>query len=75
MPQTQSIKMLEEKYKNLIKEFNIEKTRSNLSPYAGKPDFQKFADYTFVSENINVTSFVVPDFEISDHLPMILEFT
>lgn len=75
MPQTQSIKMLEEKYKNLIKEFHIEKTRSNLSPYAGKIDFQKFADYTFVSKDINVTGFEVPNLEISDHLPMILDFS
>lgn len=67
--------MIEENYRNLIKEFNIEKTRSKLSPYAGKSNFQKFADYIFVSEDVNVTRFEVPDLEISDHLPMILEFS
>jgi hypothetical protein len=75
LPTTQSIKMHEQNMINLIKEFNIEKTRSNLSPYFGKPDFQKFADYTFVSHEINVINFQVPDIEISDHLPMILEFS
>ncbi len=74
LPQTQSIKILEKDMRNLIQEFNIPKTRSNLSPYYKKPDFQKFADYVFVSKEINVKDFEVPDIEISDHLPLILEF-
>ena len=60
--------------RNLIIEKNIPRTRSKLSPFWGKSDFQKFADYTFVSKNIVVKDFSVPDVEISDHLPMILEF-
>lgn len=75
LPQTQSVRISESYLKNLIKEFNIEKTRSNLSPFYGTPIFQQFADYTFVSNDINVKSFEVPDVEISDHLPMILEFS
>lgn len=75
LPQTQSIKILEEDMRNLIKEFNIERTRSNLSPFYGEPDFQKYADYVFVSRDIKVTSFAVPQLQISDHLPMILEFS
>lgn len=75
LPNNQSIKIHEENMRNLIKEFNIEKTRSSLSPYFGEPDFQKYADYTFVSEGVEVKSFQVPDVEISDHLPMILEFS
>lgn len=75
LPETQSIKILEDNMRNLIKEFHIEKTRSNLSPYAKRDDFQKFADFTFVSNDISVKTFQVPDIEISDHLPMILEFS
>ena len=75
LPETQSIKILEDDLKNLIKEFLVERTRSNLSPYAGKPDFQKFADYTFVSKEVQVKSFEVPKIDISDHLPMILQFS
>ncbi|MDD5146993.1 MAG: endonuclease/exonuclease/phosphatase family protein [Candidatus Daviesbacteria bacterium] len=75
LPQTESIKILERDMKNLIKQFNIEKTRSDLSPYFKKPGFQKFADYIFVSPDVNVKSFEVPEVEISDHLPMILEFS
>lgn len=75
LPETKSIKEFEENLVNLIKEFNIRRTRSNLSPFWNKSDFQKFADYTFVSKNIKVKSFKVPHIEISDHLPMILEFS
>lgn len=74
LPQTQSIKIYESNMRNLIKEFNIQRTRSKLSPFYGNPDFQKFADYTFVSKDIKIKSFEVPKLEISDHLPMILEF-
>lgn len=75
LPQTESIKIFEQSFRNLIKEFNIERTRSDLSPYAKGDDFQKFADYTFISKDIEVKNFEVPLLEISDHLPMILEFS
>lgn len=75
LPETQSIKLLEQNMRNLIKEFNIQRTRSKLSPFYGQTDFQKFADYTFVSKDVRVKSFEVPKLEISDHLPMILEFS
>lgn len=71
---TKSIKILEEDMKNLIKEFKIKKTRSNLSPFFEKSNFQKFADYTFVTPDIKVLNFQVLEAEISDHLPMILGF-
>lgn len=71
---TKSIKILEKDMINLIKEIDIKATRSKLSPFYGKSNFQKFADYTFVSPEIEVKSFIVPDVKISDHLPMILEF-
>ncbi|MBI4087705.1 MAG: endonuclease/exonuclease/phosphatase family protein [Candidatus Liptonbacteria bacterium] len=74
MPDTESIKMIDAKMKNLISIFNIERTRSRLSPFYGKEDFQPFADYTFASPDIKIKSFQVPDLEVSDHLPMILEF-
>lgn len=74
LPETRSVKMLEESLDNLISRFGISKTRSKLSPWFGKPDFQGFADFSFVSKGIEVISFEVPDLEISDHLPMILYF-
>ena len=35
---------------------------------------QKFADYVFVSKDVKVKNFEVPNIEISDHLPLILDF-
>jgi len=75
LPNTRSIKILENDMRNLIKEFNIQRTRSKFSPFYGRLDFQKFADYIFISKGIKVKSFEVPKIEISDHLPMILEFS
>ncbi len=69
MPDTQSIAILEENMKNLIREFDILTTRSSHYP---KPE--KFADYTFVSPAVKVNDFkVLPD-EVSDHLAMQLIF-
>lgn len=75
LPETESLNIIGMDMKNLIKEFNIDKTRSSLSPFYGKPNFQKFANYAFVTNDINVSKFEVPEVEISDHLPMILEFS
>ncbi len=77
LPKTESIRMFEKAgYRNLISEFKISTTRGTLHKqfhpeYAG--NFQEYADYTFVTPGIIVTSFAVPDVPISDHLPMILE--
>lgn len=76
LPGTQSIKIFEEdNLINLIKEFKIQRTRSKLSPFYNREDFQKFADYAFISPDVKVTNFQVPDIEISDHLPIILQFS
>jgi exonuclease III len=73
-PDTESIKMLETKGKNLIKEFNIQNTRNEIS-WKRYNNIQHFADYTFVSPEVKVKNFEVPYNEVSDHLPMILEFS
>lgn len=66
---TKSINILEDHMINLIKKYNIKTTRNKYFP-----GHEKFADYVFVSKGINVLDFQVPNFEISDHLPMLLEF-
>lgn len=79
MPDTKSIRGLTEAgFVNLIKKFNIKTTRNRLAWdfYKNEPGFikQYFADYCFVSKNIKVKSFEVPEVEVSDHLPLILDF-
>lgn len=72
-PDTKSIEIIENNFKNLIKEYNVKLTRSRLYPdYLDEKD--RFADYVFVSSDINVLDFKVLENEVSDHLPMILEF-
>lgn len=75
LPQTKSISIIEEMgMRNLITEFGIQSTRSDLS-YALYPEAERqyFADYVFVSNGINVQNFEVPRLNISDHLPLILK--
>jgi exonuclease III len=72
-PETESIKILEGLGKNLIKEFKIQSTRNEVS-WKIHNNVQHFADYAFVSSEVKVKSFEVPYNEVSDHLPMILEF-
>lgn len=81
-PETKSIKMFENSnFHNLIKDYNIKSTRGTLikqlhPEYANTPaGFQEFADYTFVSAGIKPNNYSVPDLPISDHLPLILEFS
>lgn len=68
---TESIKILEKKLKNLIKEYGIKTTRSDLYPRKAE---MPLADYCFVTPDININSFEIPISDISDHLPLILEF-
>ncbi len=75
MPQTQSIKMLEANMKNLIKEYDVRDTRGEINIKKYPDDPQWFADYVFVSPDINVISFEVPNIPVSDHLPLVLEFS
>jgi endonuclease/exonuclease/phosphatase family metal-dependent hydrolase len=73
MPETESVKMLGAEMKDLIKDYKITNTRNEISwkTYNNK---QYFADFTFVSRDVSVLNFEVPYNEVSDHLPMILEF-
>lgn len=67
---TESIKILEKNLRNLIKDYLIQSTRNKYFPGS-----EQFADYAFVSPDVNITSFQVPNVEVSDHLPIILEFS
>jgi len=71
LPDTESIKRLEKfGLHNLIKEHGITSTRTS---YYKKDE--KFADYTLVSDGIEVQDFKMFSDEVSDHSPMYIEFT
>ena len=76
-PDTESVAILSRGMRNLMAEFGIPSTRSrghwekeslNLGGFK-----ETISDYCFVSPDITVTSFSVPDVKISDHLPLVLE--
>jgi hypothetical protein len=75
LPETESIHLLEQGCRNLVIERAIPTTRSRLNPYWGTPQEQPHADYAFISPELQVAGFTVPDLLISDHLPMILDLT
>ncbi|MBI4363646.1 MAG: endonuclease/exonuclease/phosphatase family protein [Candidatus Doudnabacteria bacterium] len=75
LPNTVSIELIEQaSMRDLIKEFGIKTTRSDLN-FAKYPagNRQLFADYMFVSTDVNVTNFKVPKINVSDHLPLKLQ--
>lgn len=77
LPQTQSIAMFGKAgYTNLIDRFGIKETRGKINHriHEKQGNIQHFADYVFVSSDVKVKNFEVPDVEISDHLPLILDF-
>lgn len=69
LPDTESLTMLEQNMRNLVKEYCVTSTRSS---FYTKPE--KFADYILVSPEITVRDFRVLQETVSDHLPLILEF-
>ncbi len=75
MPDTQSIKMIEDAgYRDLIKDFGVECTRSPLNIYWDSKARQLFADYMFVGGGVRVKEFRAEEVLVSDHLPLVLDF-
>jgi len=69
-PETKSLKILENGMKNLITEFNIKDTRGTVH----KLD-KHISDYVITSPDITVQKFYLPDIAVSDHLPLVLDFS
>ena len=71
LPETKSVRtFVEHGYRNLITDYAIPTTRNRLTFERFPDNIQLFADYAFVSPEIEVRSFVVPDDIVSDHQPL-----
>lgn len=70
-PDTQSIALIEKGMRNLINEYRIPTTRSTLYQSHISP----FADYVFVSPDVTVEHFSLANVAVSDHLPLVLQFS
>lgn len=69
-PDTESLKIIEDGMTNQITENHVKSTRSSLF----YPKAERHADYILTSKDIIVHDFkVLPD-EVSDHLPLLIEF-
>lgn len=71
-PETESIAVINKSFRNLVSEYNIKSTR---------PDFKdnidvglNVVDYIFVNDKIKVDNFEVINTNVSDHLPLLLDF-
>lgn len=70
LPDTESIKMFEQAgLRNLVREYGITSTRTS---FYTKP--VKFADYAFVSSDIDLQDFRALPEEVSDHAPLQIDF-
>ena len=69
-PDTKSMEILDEGMLNLVKMYNVTSTRTSL--YTKK---ETFADYILTSPDIVVHNFSVLNDEVSDHSPLLLEFS
>jgi exonuclease III len=69
LPHTKSIQMLGNEYTDLINKYDIKSTRSSLYTKT-----LRYSDYAFTDKNIIINDFSVPDLNVSDHLPLILDF-
>ncbi len=67
---TRAISIIENSYLNQIKRNNISDTRGPLYKNSNR-----FADYIFTDPSIQVESLEVPCVSISDHLPLIMNFS
>ncbi len=71
LPNTRSMRILEDSgFRNLVKEYGVTSTRSK-HYLSGRGSF---ADYILTSAEVRVRDFRVLQDEVSDHLPLLLDF-
>ena len=71
-PDTPSIKIFESNFKSLVDRYNINTTRPSSNELSGLD--RNVVDYILVSKNLKVNRFKVLENEVSDHLPLVLDF-
>ena len=72
LPDTKEIKLLSEKMDNLIEKFNIKSTRPDFDDGLDKGNM--VCDYIFINDKVKVNDFKVLNSDVSDHMPLVLDF-
>lgn len=70
-PDTDSMKVFKE-FKSLVDEYSIKTTRPKINELSSLK--RNIVDYILISNKIKINSFKVLDSDVSDHLPLILDF-
>ena len=73
LPDTESIEILDKSFRNLIKEFGITSTRPTFKDEL--EDGDAVVDYVFVNDLVEVHDFKTINTNVSDHLPLVLDFS
>ncbi len=71
-PDTESMKVFKDDFMSLVDKYNISTTRPKSNELSNLK--RNVVDYIFVSNQIKVNSFEVLNTDISDHLPLSLDF-
>lgn len=72
-PDTKSIEVFKGRFISLIDKYNIQTTRPKHNELSHLK--RNVVDFIFISKQIKVKSFEVLDADVSDHLPLILDFS
>lgn len=73
--ETKSVAMFEQNgLVNLVKKFKVPTTRSNLYDFKWRQN-DPYADYIFTTKDVSINNFRVLQDEVSDHLPLYLDFS
>ncbi len=73
LPNSESIQLVSKSFRNLITEFGVVTTRPTFKDELEEGD--EVVDYMFVNDLVEVHDFKVIDSAISDHLPLVLDFS
>ena len=71
-PDTESIKILKEKFSSLVDKYNVSHTRPKTNELSSAK--RNVVDYIFASKKIAINSFKVINSDVSDHFPLLVEF-
>ena len=71
-PDTESIKILKEKFTSLVDKYNVSHTRPKTNELSSAK--RNVVDYIFASKKIEINSFKVINSDVSDHFPLLVEF-
>ncbi len=71
-PDTESMRVFQNNFVSLVDTHNIQTTRPESNELSNLK--RNVVDYIMVSKGITVNSFAVLDSNVSDHLPLVLDF-